>query len=278
MYNRITFKLDGIEVQGILLAEYDIHIPCILPKKNKFLFFSFKRFTETTKKTKQYLVFVAWKHALKEIMPVYEEQIISIDYDKSVEWVSIDSFVSKYQKEYDYADYLVENFKGYKFIFENNGFIAQVRNDDLNQTTEILYKYIPKLLEEEFDETNAPKHFPLFITNAERMGTGYIELQYEKPKQKNVKRKRNDNPKHFKEDSLFIGVENINLFESQYMNIFRKVAFCKLDVFSFYTCPLDGVRIIRSLINEQKPIEYEVILKWLDVCIENGYSLNFLGI
>ena len=79
MYNRITFKLDGLYVKGILLAEYDILLPCYELVKKKFLFFSFNKNEETWKKTKHYMVFVPWKHSQKEIMIVHENQIVSKD-------------------------------------------------------------------------------------------------------------------------------------------------------------------------------------------------------
>ena len=176
-----------------------------------------------------------------------------------------------------FDEYVVENYKGYNFIYENNSFIADLRNEDLDETTKILYKHLPKLLEEEFDEYSETRQFPMFVGNSHRDGTGYIELQYDKSGKKS-KRIEKSEPKNFEDDSLFIGIENLSLFESEYMPIFRKVKDKYFEIFSSFNFPLDSVRIIRSLIKEKKPTDYEVILKWLDTCIENGYSMNFLGI
>lgn len=277
MYNRITFKYNGIITKGILLGECDFieQIADVIEEK-KFLFFSsFKRVFKD-RKFKIYLVFIPWKHAVKDIVFIDERQIISIDHCSEVEWIIIDRFISKYTKD----EYVIENFKGYKFIYDNNEFIANLRNGLGKYYLETLYSNIPSIIEEEFDEDTAVREYPVFITSNEREegGTGFIELQYCKRKMPRIIAVRFNNIKHWNKESLYIGVESFNIFLDQYFDIFKSVNKNLLDIFSPEYFILEQVKQLREKILEKKPIDYKILVSWLDECIEKGYSMYFLGV
>ena len=205
MYNRITFNYDGIITKGILLAECDF-IETISVEK-KFLFFKYYSKVIDKRKFKMYIVFIPWKHAMNDIIFISESQILSIDRVEDDNWINIDSYISKFVKEEPYyCEYEIENFNGYKFIYDDNEFIANIRNDLKEYCLETLYNNLPSIIEEEFDEDTAIRDNPMFLTGKEieGQGTGFIELQYCK---RNLPRLIALNKiNHWEKDSLYIDV------------------------------------------------------------------------
>lgn len=282
MYNRITFNYYGIITKGILLGECDFieRIADVMDEK-KFLFFSSLKKISKDRKFKIYLVFIPWKHAMKDIVYIDERQIISIDNCSEVEWVNIDRFISKFTKEEPYyTEYVIENFKGYKFIYDDNEFIANLRNGLSKYSLETLYSNLPAIIGEEFDEDIAERHYSVFITSNERKegNTGFIELQYCKRKMPRKIALMFNNIKHWNKESLYIGVESFSIFLDQYLDMFKSVNKHLLDIYSFEYFTLDQVKQLRSILLERKPIEYKIIVSWLDKSIEKGYSMYFLGV
>ena len=278
MYNRIKFNYDGIITKGILLGQCDfIEYVTHVEEEKKFWFFSSFKRIKKERKFKMYLVFIPWKHAMKTITFINERQIISIDYYNDVEFIKVDRYISKFTKEKPYyTECIIENFNGYKFIYEDNGFIANIRYGLEKYSLEILYANLPNILEEEFDEDTAEREYPIFITAKERegQGTGFIELQY--CKRKMHKKIALSFIKNWKKDSLYICVESLNIFTDQYFDIFSAVN--KIDLFSPEYFTLEQVKQLRELILEKKPLDYKIIINWLDICIEKGYSMYFLGV
>ena len=277
MYNRITFNYDGIITKGILLAECDF-IETISVKK-KFLFFKYYSKGIDKRKFKMYIVFIPWKHALKDIVFISEEQILSIDRVEDDNWINIDSYISKFVKEKSYyCEYEIENFNGYKFIYDDNEFIANIRNGLKKYCLETLYNNLPSIIEEEFDEDTAIRDNPIFFTGKEieGQGTGFIELQYCK---RNLPRLIALNKiNHWEKESLYIDVPcALSIFLDQYFDIFKSVN-KNLDVFSPEYFTLKQVRELRERLLELKPIDYRILVQWLDVCIDKGYSMYFLGV
>ena len=277
MYNRITFNYDGIITKGILLAECDF-IETISVKK-KFLFFKYYSKGIDKRKFKMYIVFIPWKHALKDIVFISEEQILSIDRVEDDNWINIDSYISKFVKEKSYyCEYEIENFNGYKFIYDDNEFIANIRNGLKKCCLDTLYNNLPSIIEEEFDEDTAIRDNPMFLTGKEieGQGTGFIELQYCK---RNLPRLIALNKiNHWEKESLYIDVPcALSIFLDQYFDIFKSVN-KNLDVFSPEYFTLKQVRELRERLLELKPIDYRILVQWLDVCIDKGYSMYFLGV
>lgn len=277
MYNRITFNYDGIITKGILLAECDF-IETISVEK-KFLFFKYSTKGIDKRKFKMYIVFIPWKHALKDIVFISEEQILSIDRVEDDNWINIDSYISKFVKEKPYyCKYEIENFSGYKFIYDDNEFIANIRNGLKKYYLETLYNNLPSIIEEEFDEDTAIRDNPMFLTGKEieGQGTGFIELQYCK---RNLPRLIALNKiNHWEKDSLYIDVPcALSIFLDQYFDIFKSVN-KNLDVFSPEYFTLTQVIELKERLLELKPIDYRILVQWLDVCIDKGYSMYFLGV
>lgn len=135
---------------------------------------------------------------------------------------------------------------------------------------------MPSLLEEEFDEDMAERKYPLFITYNEKdeEDTGFIELQY--CKREIPKKIALNFIKHWNKDSLYIGVECLSVFQDQYFDIFNEIN--KIDIYSPEYFTVEQVKKLRALLLERKPIDYKIIVSWLDICIEKGYSMYFLGI
>lgn len=279
MYNRVTFNYDGIVAKGILLAEFDLVEPFTDYIDKKYLFFTFRKKIETTRNFKWYAVFVPWKHAMKDIIFITKKMIISIDYCSDEKWVEIKKFNSAFVKEHPYyCEYVVENFNGYEFIVKDNEFIANIRNGLSEYSLQTLYENLPSILKEEFDEDKAIRNYPVFITSKERegTGTGYIELQYCKENITRIVALKK--LKHFDKESLYIGVESFSIFEDQYLDIFISVNKNLSDIFEMEFFTLEQVKKIKALILQRKPIDYKIIIDWLDVCIKSGYSLYFLGV
>ena len=277
MYNRITFNYDGIITKCMLLAECDF-IETISVEK-KFLFFKYYSKVIDKRKFKMYIVFIPWKHAMKDIVFISEEQILSIDRVEEDNWINIDSYISKFVKEEPYyCEYEIENFNGYKFIYDDNEFIANIRNGLKKYCLETLYNNLPSIIEEEFDEDTAIRDNLMFLTGKEieGQGTGFIELQYCK---RNLPRSIALNKiNHWEKDSLYIDVPcALSIFLDQYFDIFKSVN-KNLDVFSPEYFTLKQVIELRERLLELKPIDYRILVQWLDVCIDKGYSMYFLGV
>ena len=109
-----------------------------------------------------------------------------------------------------------------------------------------------------------------------RKGTGFIELQYCK---RNLPRLIALNKiNYWEKDSLYIDVPcALSIFLDQYFDIFKSVN-KNLDVFSPEYFTLKQVIELRERILELTPIDYRILVQWLDVCIDKGYSMYFLGV
>lgn len=227
-----------------------------------------------------YIVFIPWKHALKDIVFISERQILSIDRVVDDNWINIDSYISKFVKEEPYyCEYEIENFNGYKFIYDDNEFIANIRNGLTKYCLETLYNNLPSIIEEEFDEDTAIRDNPMFLTykEIEGQGTGFIELQYCK---RNLPRSIALNKiNYWEKDSLYIDVPcALSIFLDQYFDIFKSVNKNLEDVYSPEYFTLKQVIELRERLLELTPIDYRILVRWLDVCIDKGYSMYFLGV
>ncbi len=225
-----------------------------------------------------YIVYIPWKHAMKDVVYINERNVISIDYFYEDNWINIDTFISKFIKEKPYyCEYTINNFSGYKFIYDN-GFIANLRNGLSKYSLETLYSNLPAIIEEEFDEDTAVREYPLFITSEERemVGTGFIELQY--CKNRLPRKIVLMHIKNWKEESLYIGVEFLSIFLDQYLDIFTSVNKNLKDIYSLGFFTMKQVVELKKLLLKRKPIDYIILVNWLDICIKNKYSMYFLDV
>ena len=70
----------------------------------------------------------------------------------------------------------------------------------------------------------------------------------------------------------------IKYFLDQYFDIFKSVNKNLEDVYSPEYFTLKQVTELRERLLELKPIDYKILVSWLDVCIDKGYSMYFLGV
>ena len=149
MYNRITFNYDGIITKGILLAECDFIETISVPVEKKFLFFKYYSKGTDKRKFKMYIVFIPWKHQLKELLEVDEKYIINPQsFNADETWITKDKFISETYDGYIYPSSLeVKDFVGYKFIYDNNSFIANLCLHEFEDCLTILYKNMPEVLD-----------------------------------------------------------------------------------------------------------------------------------
>lgn len=278
MFSHITFYYDYYIVKGILLGEYELLLPWMTFEKKKFLFFSYTTKKQTMIKRKEFLVFVPWKHALKEITCVDESMVISKE-NTPTDWTHVDHYTSEFDKELPYiSEFEVENFYGYSFLSEEKNLLSNIKNGYHQDALNILYQHLPDILFEEFDEETFIEKHTIFARNNDRKGTAYIELQYCKsamPRKQALKLK---NIHNWKEDSLYISADDFSLFCGQYLDIFCQATGSSFDICGMEYYTMEQIKALRDLILEKKPMEYQTIVSWLNVCLENKYCMYFLGI
>ncbi len=114
-------------------------------------------------------------------------------------------------------------------------------------------------------------------------GSAFIEIQFCKLKPNTpIKKIAKSKINYWKDDSLYIHVDDIDKFYSNYEEVFTNGIYDNLkqgdmDIFGTnYYSPLQLVEIIKK-INKQKPLDYKILLNWLQQNIEyNG--IYILGI
>lgn len=153
---RIKIKLsENLVVEGIPLAIYTRKKTKIVLEKKKFLFFQYNRNKNLVLNNQIWLVFIPYQHRLKEIIEVDEENIIKNNFKVIPTWAKVESFTSE-AFEYPEAQYkdrlIIKNFLGYKFIYEHNEFICNLVLGNANENLDILYKEMPEILNEKFNE------------------------------------------------------------------------------------------------------------------------------
>lgn len=129
--------------------------------------------------------------------------------------------------------------------------------------------------------------FHKFKTKEERRrlygdSTAFIKLQYCKmPKNSKIKKILSINhAKYWENDSLYIYVDDIDLFVENYSKILNNGTYNNLetglfDIYGYNYYNENQVKEIIDKIIEFKPTEYEKILKWLEDAQEyNGFYLN----
>ncbi len=147
---KILIKYNNREVPAILLARFDM-------VDNEFVSVKglFGRIKDIfTPIQRQYcLVFIPWKHKVKELALISMSDVITIDKLIGNDIVSVEKYISPFTEEDPYyAECKISNFIGYKFVYEYRNYIADVRNQCFTKPLEFLYQHYPELLQEEFDE------------------------------------------------------------------------------------------------------------------------------
>ena len=149
MMIQITFNYYGNTVKGILLGKYQrVHELHQITKKK---FFGKEYEKHKFKKTNSpiYIIFIPWKHQIKEIVEIDEHYVLEIDgLLKEEDWINVDSYTSSVLEHNEYeVSIKVKNFNGYKFIYDNNSYIVNLLLSNNKENLELLYKIYPELLE-----------------------------------------------------------------------------------------------------------------------------------
>ncbi len=150
----VRYKSDDKIYTGILLAKYDGLVYRTERVSKRFLWKTRVKYQSKAYQTTLYLLFIPWKHQIKEIIEVEEaliinkEEIIIPD-----DFIHCDEFISSdciwYDKSIERE--VIKNFTGYKFIFEDNKFMVNYHAYEQNLCLEILYQNLPIILEIDID-------------------------------------------------------------------------------------------------------------------------------
>ena len=86
---------------------------------------------------------------MKELREVDEKYIVNPkSFDTDETWVTKDKFISKTYVGDIYPSSLeVKDFVGYKFMYDNNGFIANLCLLEFEDCLRVLYKNMPEVLD-----------------------------------------------------------------------------------------------------------------------------------
>jgi hypothetical protein len=144
----VNFEYNGQITKGILLGKYRRPHEEVYTVEKKF--FGKKKVIDKWRKSNSflYIIFIPWKHQLKELVEIDEKYILNIDsIVLNDEWVSIDKYISESDDEYYAPSVVVKEFVGYRFMYENNSFIIDLVLHNSHKNLSILYKHIPKILD-----------------------------------------------------------------------------------------------------------------------------------
>ena len=146
---KIKIRCNGQTVDAFLLGVYTREFYYF---KKTFSFLKRNRKT-ITEERKTYLVFIPWKHRMKELNEIGESDVVSSDELFPSEWISVPEYVSAGTGDYKPC-MPIKDFIGYPFICQNNFFICDTICRENDTPLDILYSELPELLDAEFDEDN----------------------------------------------------------------------------------------------------------------------------
>ena len=152
----IQFHYNERIISGILLGKYQRPHDEVYSVKKRFLWKTKIVYKHRTLNTPLYLIFIPWRHQEKELIEVDEKYILNPETVKMDEtWINVDKFSSERTESfgnYSWNESLeVNNFIGYKFIYENNSFMISVCLHEWWEPLTIIYQNIPQLLNMDLD-------------------------------------------------------------------------------------------------------------------------------
>ena len=212
MFTRIKINLNGQVVEAILLAKFSMKVNVYKKKITKFLWIKKAKLITEHKFTDFCMVYIPWKHRMKEIVLVKNELVIenNLTFIDKTNIVKIDSFKT-ICGDYTNSEMYVKNFEGYDFIYADRNFIGNVYEYDTEQCLSLLYKNIPEIISEKYDDERIVES--LFIPCKNGQGSAYLEFQYcEKEVGKNPFRKI----EFKKQTSLLVSANNLEQFLDLY--------------------------------------------------------------
>lgn len=148
----IQFLYNNRVINGVLLAKYQRPHDEVYTVKQKFLWKTKITYEHRTLNTPLYVIFIPWRHQEKELIEVDEKYIINpenIQIDKT--WINIDKFTSERTESFDNRSWKesieVNNFLGYKFMYDNNSFMINLCLHEWREVLTTLYQNMPQLLD-----------------------------------------------------------------------------------------------------------------------------------
>ena len=121
----------------------------------------------------------------------------------------------------------------------------------------------------------------MFIKKVDLKSSDYLELQYIKNNLVENKELLNiNNIEHFKEDSIFVKSEDIDMFNENYLAIFNNPKTPdNSNQFYPFGINLYTTDQLKEIYNKLKQIEADaVLLNWLKVAVEKNYRIYVLGL
>lgn len=141
-------------IECIPLACFMWEVYETIEKRHKF--FGHTWYSKKTKPKKKLclLVFIPWKHKEKQLEIIPEENILCDFNNYNNDWINIQKFTSNYSDidSLYKSSVVVEDFYGDKIIVDNSSFIASYFEGEYYYCLDVLYKNMPSLAKEEFDE------------------------------------------------------------------------------------------------------------------------------
>lgn len=157
IFTKIKINQNNNVVEAILLAKLTMEVEVFVTKNCKILWFKKQKRVLEKQRIDFCLVYLPWKHQEKELMLIKQKDCVSnIDFFNRDGIVNVNKFESEYIEECDgyknNCKFEVENFVGYDFLHKNKSFIADLYCGEKSKCLTILYKKMPQILNEVFDE------------------------------------------------------------------------------------------------------------------------------
>lgn len=145
----IEFYDGGRVIKGILLGKYQRPHDGVYAYEKKVFWKTRTIYAHRALNTPLYVIFIPWKHQLKELREVDEKYIINLQSLNADEaWIKKDKFISETHDGFIYPLSLeIKDFVGYKFMYDNNSFIAKLCLHEFGDCLTLLYKSMPEVLD-----------------------------------------------------------------------------------------------------------------------------------
>lgn len=136
-------------IKGFLLGKYQRPHDGVYAYEKKVLWKTRTIYAHRKLNTPLYVIFIPWRHQLKELREVDEKDIVnSQSLNEDDAWIKKDKFISEIQDDFGYSpSFEVKDFIGYKFMYDNNSFIAKLCLHEFTDCLTILYKNMPEVLD-----------------------------------------------------------------------------------------------------------------------------------
>ncbi|MFA6860531.1 MAG: hypothetical protein WCR30_04005 [Clostridia bacterium] len=217
MFSKTKVGLNNKFVDAIVLANFSMEVNQQIVKQKHFFSIKWEFYENKMQFINFDLCFIPWKHQQKELVLIRNNFDKKTTFKKIENTIKVENFVSRYYDDcFLNSQINIKNFEGYKFIYDNTSFLAELYMGDSENCLSLLYKELPSILFEEFDDEDIIKE--IFIDGSEKHGSAYIEFQFYDGKNSKKPFKKLD---FFRADSLLVHVDNLEAFLSVYGKYFK---------------------------------------------------------